>query len=124
MSSTRLTIGALLVGLATATQAADTGKKVVPTKMTCEEFVALDEAARPRVVAWITGYDQAGGRVAVAAEGVQLSAARTVRFASLTDCSAEPSGIYFDRSGTVLYVHALHRTGQDLSVMIAPEKQE
>ena len=62
--------------------------------------------------------------VGVAAEGGQLSAARTVRFASLTDCSAEPSGIYFDQSGTVLHVHALHRTGQDLSVMIAPEKRE
>ena len=49
---------------------------------------------------------------------------RTVRFASLTDCSAEPSGIYFDRTGTALYVHALHRAGQDLSVKITPEKRE
>ncbi len=61
--------------------------------------------------------------VAVADQGDRLSAARTVRFASLTDCSAEPSGVYFDKSGTVLYVHALHRAGQDLSVAITPEKR-
>jgi hypothetical protein len=50
------------------------------------------------------------------------------RFASLTDCSAEPSGIYFDLSGRALYVHALHRTGlgtlgQDLSVRITEDRQ-
>ena len=59
--------------------------------------------------------------VAVAPGGGHLTAQRTVRFASLTDCSAEPSGIYFDRNGAVLYVHALHRDGQDLSVKITPE---
>ena len=52
--------------------------------------------------------------VAVAGGGEHLAAVSTVRFASLTDCTAEPSGIYFDQTGTVLYVHALHRTGQDL----------
>ena len=63
--------------------------------------------------------------VAVAGERLTSSPRRsTVRFASLTDCSAEPSGVYFDKSGTVLYVHALHRDGQDLSVMITPEKRE
>jgi secreted PhoX family phosphatase len=61
--------------------------------------------------------------VAIAGGGRTLAAARTVRFASLTDCTAEPSGIYFDKSGTALFVHTLHRTGQDLSVMITPEKR-
>ena len=46
------------------------------------------------------------------------TASATVRFASLTDCTAEPSGIYFDRSGTKLFVNTLHRAGQDLGVMI------
>jgi hypothetical protein len=62
--------------------------------------------------------------VAAAGGGEQLAAARTIRFASLTDCTAEPSGVYFDETGTVLYVHALHRAGQDLSVMITPEKRD
>ena len=51
------------------------------------------------------------------------TARETVRFASLTDCSGEPSGIYFDKSGTVLFANVLHRAGQDLSVAIAREKQ-
>jgi len=45
-------------------------------------------------------------------------AAATVRFASLTDCTAEPSGIYFDLGSTTLFVNVLHRTGPDLGVMI------
>ena len=48
-------------------------------------------------------------------------AASVVRFASLTDCNAEPTGIYFDRSGSTLYVHAQHRggNGQDKAVAIS-----
>ena len=60
--------------------------------------------------------------VAVPGAGRHTVAEQTVRFASLTDCSAEPSGVYFDKTGTVLYVHALHRAGQDLSVRITPEQ--
>jgi uncharacterized protein len=44
-----------------------------------------------------------------------------VRFASLTDCSAEPTGAYFDRSGTILYIHVQHAggvLGNDLLVAI------
>jgi uncharacterized protein len=49
-----------------------------------------------------------------------------VRFASLTDCEAEPSGIYFDKSGTTLFVNVLHRGGPallpDLGMAITGEK--
>ena len=47
-------------------------------------------------------------------------ASTVVRFASLTDCNAEPTGIYFDLSGTTLFVNAQHRggDGQDKSVAI------
>jgi uncharacterized protein len=43
-----------------------------------------------------------------------------VRFASLTDCAAEPTGIYFDLRDWSLYVHAQHRggDGRDLDVKI------
>jgi len=54
------------------------------------------------------------------------SAAATVRFASLTDCGAEPSGIYFDTSGTTLFVNVLHRAGpdpRDLGVAITEERR-
>jgi uncharacterized protein len=60
--------------------------------------------------------------VAVANSGgdAHAPAAAVVRFASLTDCNAEPTGIYFDQSGTTLFVHAQHRggNGQDKSVAI------
>jgi len=77
-------------------------------------YIAEDTATPPGMDVW----------VAVAGSDAELGAARTVRFASLTDCSAEVSGLYFDQTGTGLYVHALHRTGQDLSVMITRDRRE
>jgi secreted PhoX family phosphatase len=60
--------------------------------------------------------------VAVAPSGgdVHGAASAVIRFATLTDCSAEPTGIYFDLSGTTLFVHAQHRggDGRDKSVAI------
>ena len=56
-------------------------------------------------------------------------AASTVRFASLTDCGAEPSGIYFDLTGTVLFANVLHRgepaapDKRDLAVMIRQQER-
>jgi len=56
-------------------------------------------------------------------------ASTTVRFASLTDCGGEPSGIYFDLTGKVLFVHVLHRgepaaaDKRDLAVMITQEER-
>jgi len=45
-----------------------------------------------------------------------------VRFASLTDCGAEPSGVYFDKSGTHLFVNILHRGGNDAAgVSLLPD---
>ena len=49
------------------------------------------------------------------------TAADTVRFASLSDCTAEPTGIYFDKSGTILFVNVQHRgtpDTRDLAMMI------
>jgi len=59
--------------------------------------------------------------VALRGTGDHEAAQATVRFASLTDCLAEPSGIYFDQSGSVLFVNVLHRGGpdpRDLGIMI------
>jgi hypothetical protein len=55
------------------------------------------------------------------------AALMTVRFASLTDCEAEPSGIYFDPSGSVLFVNVLHRGGldrRDLGIAIGRERDQ
>jgi acid stress chaperone HdeA len=63
MSRSMLTMGALIMGVVTTIHAAETGKKVDPTRMTCEEFVALSVEAKPRVVAWLEGYSEAGKAV-------------------------------------------------------------
>ena len=45
-------------------------------------------------------------------QGNSLVAGQVVRFASLTDCNAEPTGIYVDPSGNQpLYVNIQHRSG-------------
>jgi secreted PhoX family phosphatase len=62
---------------------------------------------------------------AIPSQGQHEAAAQTVRFASITDCGAEPSGIYFDTTGTTLFIHVLHRSGpdpRDLDVAITEER--
>ena len=63
--------------------------------------------------------------VAIPSPGHPESALETVRFASLYDCVAEPTGIYFDESGTVLFVTVQHRGGpdrRDLGMIITAAK--
>jgi hypothetical protein len=62
--------------------------------------------------------------VAPAGSGPQVVASPLRLFASLTDCAAEPTGIYFDRSGKVLFVNVQHAGGvvrADLTVVITRE---
>jgi secreted PhoX family phosphatase len=51
---------------------------------------------------------------AIAGATERDAASQVGRFASLTDCSAEPTGIYFNVTGTQLFVHAQHRGGDGL----------
>jgi len=47
------------------------------------------------------------------------------RFASLSDCASEPTGLYFDKGGHTLYVHVQHAGGplsNDLTVAVEPVK--
>ena len=41
----------------------------------------------------------------------ELVASEVVRFASLSDCSGEPTGLYFDRDGRIAWVHVQHAGG-------------
>ncbi len=63
--------------------------------------------------------------VAKRAAGQQRVASDVARFASLSDCSAEPTGIYFDESGRTLYVNVQHAGGplaNDLTMVIRRER--
>jgi len=52
--------------------------------------------------------------------GQHSPASSVVRFATLTDCDAEPTGLYFDIRGWGLFVNAQHRggDGRDKAVLI------
>jgi hypothetical protein len=50
-------------------------------------------------------------------------AEQVVRFASLTDCNAEPTGIYFDLNSNKLFVHAQHRGGDGLDKTVVFTKE-
>lgn len=62
--------------------------------------------------------------VAIPAPGNTGIAAETVRFATLTDCDAEPTGPYFDRDGKTLYLNVQHRGGDRLDLAVAVTKSE
>ncbi len=62
--------------------------------------------------------------VALAKGGGELVASEVVRFASLTDCDAEPTGGYFDKDGNML-INVQHAGGalrNDLTVKIVRDK--
>jgi secreted PhoX family phosphatase len=62
--------------------------------------------------------------VATPGKGQSTAAASVVRFASLTDCEAEPTGIYFDMAGQRLFVNVQHRGGDriDKTMAITPSR--
>lgn len=59
--------------------------------------------------------------VARPGQGVHAPASSLERVASLTDCDAEPTGIYFGLGGGPLYLHVQHRggDGRDLTVAVS-----
>jgi acid stress chaperone HdeA len=50
----------VLICLAAAQAASAQEKKVSPTKMSCADYVAVDEAYRPALVYWVAGVDKLG----------------------------------------------------------------
>ena len=57
--------------------------------------------------------------VATPNSGSSGPAASVARFASLTDCDAEPTGIYFEKGGDRLFVNVQHRGGDRLDKTMA-----
>jgi len=51
--------------------------------------------------------------------GQHLASPSVSRFATLTDCEAEPTGIYFDRGTSRLFVNVQHRGGDLLDKTVA-----
>ena len=51
--------------------------------------------------------------------GQHAASPNVTRFASLTDCDAEPTGIYFDVKSSRLFVNVQHRGGDRLDKVVA-----
>ncbi|SAK86190.1 putative acid stress chaperone HdeA precursor [Caballeronia temeraria] len=49
---------ALAIGASTVARAAE--QKIAPAKMTCADFVQVDEAYKPALVYWVAGVDKLG----------------------------------------------------------------
>ena len=68
-------------------------------------FIAEDPAVNPQGAdIWMA---------APGAAGQHQTAESAVRFASLRDCAAEPTGIYFDQKAWALFVHVQHSCAPD-----------
>lgn len=60
--------------------------------------------------------------VATPGTGPHSLAGEVARFASLTDCSAEPTGIYFDVKSDRLFVNVQHRGGDGRDLAMAVDR--
>ena len=49
-----------LAGTALADDSAAKSKKLKPSKMTCQDFLELDEVSQPKVIYWAEGFNQKG----------------------------------------------------------------
>lgn len=67
-------------------------------------FITEDPSTPPAADIWTAAPPEGGPH---------QPAESTVRFASLKDCAAEPSGIYFTQQGWALYVHVQHAGAPD-----------
>jgi len=75
-------------------------KKVKPTKMTCEEFVALDDTVQPEAVYWAEGYNAAlKAKEGVAAE-VDLE--RDINVV-VVECKQAPKESFWDKVKKVFH---------------------
>ena len=91
----------LAVGMAIAVIApaiADTppkpAKAVMPTKMSCEEFLAVDEVTRPQIVFWSEGFNKKGK-----VKDTAIDIDRTNRLVPVLveDCKMEPRASYWSK---------------------------
>ena len=86
--------------------------------------LALDHAGNLYITEDPGGNTASGKRgddiwVAAPAKGNGTAAASVDRFATLTDCEAEPTGIYFDINGWRLFVNIQHRGGDGIDKTMA-----
>ena len=97
------------------------------SEFTMPDNLALDHSGNLYITEDPGGNTASGKRgddiwVATPGAGNASAAASVIRFATLTDCEAEPTGLYFDVKGQRLFVNIQHRGGDgaDKAVAITP----
>jgi hypothetical protein len=94
-------------------------------EFTMPDNLALDRAGNLYITEDPGGSFSSGKRqgddiwVAAPNRGARGPASSVARFASLTDCDAEPTGIYFETTGGRLFVNVQHRGGDRLDKAMA-----
>jgi hypothetical protein len=75
-------------------QAAKVVKGTQPAKMTCEEFLALEDVVKPKVVYWAEGFDRKGK-----AEDASFDVETTDRLVPviIEVCQKEPKGSFWKK---------------------------
>lgn len=89
--------GALLLASLTSVAAAAPSKPAQahkPTKMTCEEFVVLDESIKPKIVYWLEGFNKKGKPVD---EVVDIDATDKVIPMLVTECQRTPKASFWQK---------------------------
>jgi secreted PhoX family phosphatase len=94
------------------------------TEFTMPDNLALDHAGNLYITEDPGGNTASGKRgddiwVATPPTGNGTAAASVVRFATVTDCEAEPTGLYFDINGWRLFVNIQHRGGDRIDKALA-----
>jgi uncharacterized protein len=94
------------------------------TDFAAPDNLALDRSGNLYITEDPGGNTASGKRgddiwVAEPGKGSATAASSVVRFASLNDCEAEPTGIYFDLKGQRLFVNVQHRGGDRLDKAMA-----
>jgi hypothetical protein len=99
------------------------------TEFTMPDNLALDRSGNLYIAEDPGGNTASGKRgddiwVATPGAGSNTAASSVVRFATLTDCEAEPTGLYFDLKGQRLFVNVQHRGGDriDKAMAITPAR--
>ena len=83
--------GALLSAIMTSPVLAATHK---PTKMTCEEFVSLDDAVKPKIVYWAEGFNRKGKPVDAV---VDIDATDRLVPVLVTECQKTPKASFWQK---------------------------
>jgi len=84
----------MMASVITTGHAASSGKKTID-KITCQEFLDLDETYRPMYVAWAWGYNY--GQTEPASGWVDVDGVEQITPYVVTECQKEPKASFWSK---------------------------